>query len=126
MTTLWCLIRRAGKLAWAGVFIAWILRTWGNHLPLEKIGETENLQAFIHPQPSYPIHILIVPKPAIRSLTEVDQSQLGLFEDLVLLTQDLVAKYNLEARGYRLIVNGGPYQEIPQLHFHLVSNFALE
>jgi hypothetical protein len=34
--------------------------------------------------------------------------------------QQLVEKYHLGA--YRLIVNGGDYQDFPQLHFHLISD----
>jgi diadenosine tetraphosphate (Ap4A) HIT family hydrolase len=40
-----------------------------------------------------------------------------LFVTVCELNEDL----NLEERGYRLIVNGGEYQEFPQLHFHLIS-----
>jgi diadenosine tetraphosphate (Ap4A) HIT family hydrolase len=35
------------------------------------------------------------------------------------VVQSLVAEYNLPA--YRLLVNGGEYQEFPHLHFHLIS-----
>jgi hypothetical protein len=28
----------------------------------------------------------------------------------------------LEAQGHRLIANGGSYQEVPMLHFHLISD----
>jgi len=34
--------------------------------------------------------------------------------------QDLVGQLGLES--YRLIVNGGKYQDFPYLHFHLVSD----
>lgn len=36
--------------------------------------------------------------------------------------QLLVHRYDLEEKGYRLIVNGGQYQEVPHLHFHLISD----
>jgi diadenosine tetraphosphate (Ap4A) HIT family hydrolase len=38
------------------------------------------------------------------------------------IVRDLVERFDLERRGYRLIINGGKYQEVPQLHFHLVSS----
>ena len=37
------------------------------------------------------------------------------------MVQSLVAELDVEGPGYRLIVNGGGYQGVPQLHFHLVS-----
>ena len=30
--------------------------------------------------------------------------------------------FNLESKGYRLIVNGGNAQEVDHLHFHLISD----
>jgi diadenosine tetraphosphate (Ap4A) HIT family hydrolase len=33
--------------------------------------------------------------------------------------QSLVTEFQLSA--YRLVVNGGEYQDFPQLHFHLIS-----
>jgi len=44
-----------------------------------------------------------------------------LFVDLVRTIQMIVKRFSLEPGGYRLIVNGGKYQEISQLHFHLIS-----
>jgi diadenosine tetraphosphate (Ap4A) HIT family hydrolase len=38
----------------------------------------------------------------------------------VVATQSLVAEHQLA--GYRMIVNGGEYQEFPHLHFHLISD----
>jgi len=49
-----------------------------------------------------------------------------LFTDLMEIVQALVTDFHLEARGYRLITNGGPNQTIPQWHWHLVSESAGE
>ena len=54
-----------------------------------------------------------------------DQYRSELMEDLLRCVGDLVLKMNLEVPGYRLIVNGGSYQEVGELHFHLVSGKAL-
>jgi diadenosine tetraphosphate (Ap4A) HIT family hydrolase len=35
--------------------------------------------------------------------------------------QNLVEMLELQEQGFRLVVNGGHYQEFPQLHFHLIS-----
>jgi diadenosine tetraphosphate (Ap4A) HIT family hydrolase len=43
--------------------------------------------------------------------------------DLVTVVQSLVAEYHLP--DYRLLVNGGEYQEFPHLHFHLISEFPI-
>jgi histidine triad (HIT) family protein len=77
--------------------------------------------AFFHPQPEYPVHVLLVPKRAISGLTDPGAIDVDLLADLLRVVQSLVVELGLEQRGYRLIVNGGAYQDIAQLHFHLVS-----
>lgn len=46
--------------------------------------------------------------------------------DLIKTVKDLVNDLGLERDGYRLIVNGGKYQEFPWLHFHLISGPSLK
>ncbi len=90
-------------------------------IPIKRIGETETLTAFFHPDPSYPVHILIVPRQAVASFKEADNLPPAFWVDLVRAVQELVAEFDLERCGYRLIVNGGKHQEFPYLHFHLIS-----
>ncbi len=91
-------------------------------LPVHRLRETQTLLAFHHPQPAYPLHILLVPRRAISSLAELDPAQDALFlADLFTTVQSLVAEFSLDQAGYRLIVNGGEYQDLPYLHFHLIS-----
>jgi len=75
--------------------------------------------AFHHPKPSYPFHIILVPKKSVKSLMDFDLRDSTFLTDLYSTVQSLVDEFQLTA--YRLIVNGGEYQDFPQLHFHLVS-----
>lgn len=75
--------------------------------------------AFRHPKPSYPFHVLIVPKKAAVSLMQLDASDAAFLTNLYSTVQSLVDEFKLPA--YRLIVNGGEFQDFPQLHFHLVG-----
>jgi len=61
-----------------------------------------------------------VPKKAVPSLKEFDSTDTTFLTDLYSTVQSLVEQFQLSA--YRLIVNGGEYQDFPQLHFHLVSD----
>ena len=95
-------------------------------LPIHRLYETGTLVAFEHPRPAYPTHILIVPKMALASLAELDPSApsgQAFLVDLVSCVQRLVNERGLSEAGYRLITNGGKYQDVPQLHFHLISDF---
>ena len=76
--------------------------------------------AFYHPKPAYPFHVLLVPKKAVASLQDLDAGDTTFLTDLYSTVQTIVGEFELPA--YRLIVNGGAYQDFPQLHFHLISD----
>ncbi len=99
------------------IFI-WMLNNVPFAIPVKRLRETKSLLAFFHPQAAYPFHVILLPKAAIRSFSDLQPSSPFLAE-LVTATQSLVAEHHLTS--YRLIVNGGEYQEFPHLHFHLVS-----
>ena len=90
-------------------------------LPVNRLYETETVIAFHHPRPSHTVHILIVPKRSIKTVLDIDESDMPLFRDVVLAAQHLVRELQLQETGYRLMVNGGKYQDVGQVHFHLVS-----
>src|SRR6266481_3184161 len=75
-------------------------------IPVHRLRETATLLAFHHPQPSYAVHILLVPKKALFSLAALTPADGPFLLDLVAVTQSLVAELGLEQTGYRLITNG--------------------
>lgn len=89
-------------------------------IPVKRLRETSSLIAFQHPSPSYKVHLLLVPKQQVQSLAELDPSDTAFLTDLYSTVQSLVKEFDLNA--YRLIVNGGEYQDFPHLHFHLISD----
>jgi histidine triad (HIT) family protein len=112
---------RLARTAVGRRLIGWVFEHGSFAIPVRRLYETDTLMAFYHPAPSYPLHILLVPKKAIRSLTDLTPADVLFLADLFDAVRRLVAELKLEEAGYRLIVNGGPYQDVPQLHFHLVS-----
>jgi histidine triad (HIT) family protein len=89
-------------------------------IPAKRLRETDTLLAFHHPKPSYPFHVVIVPKKNLATLGDLSAADSDFMVDLFQVTQSIVAEFGLE--GYRLIVNGGKYQDVPHLHFHLVAD----
>jgi histidine triad (HIT) family protein len=109
------------RLLWLfAPWIGWIFAHMSFGIPVKRLRETETLMAFHHPKPAYPFHVLLVPKKAVTSLKEFDTTDTTFLSDLYATVQTLVEEFQLPA--YRLIVNGGEYQDFPQLHFHLISN----
>jgi histidine triad (HIT) family protein len=105
-------------------FVGWIFAHMSFAIPVNRLRETETLVAFHHPKPAYPFHVLLVPKKAVVSLEDFDFNDTAFLTDLVSTVQSLVNEFRLPA--YRLIVNGGEYQDFPHLHFHLVSNVGAQ
>jgi histidine triad (HIT) family protein len=104
-----------------GSLIGWVLAHMSFAIPVQRLRETETLLAFYHPSPSYPVHILIVPKRAAASLLDLGPQDGAFLSDLVAVTQSLVRELGLEEKGYRLIANGGANQDVQLLHFHLIA-----
>ena len=88
-------------------------------IPAKRLRETDTLLAFHHPKPSYPFHVVLVPKQTITNFLELDPAS-TFIPDLFATVQSLVTEFQLPA--YRLIVNGEEFQDFPHLHFHLISD----
>jgi histidine triad (HIT) family protein len=102
--------------------IRWSFAHMTAFMPLDKLRDTELVVAFYHPKPSYKIHILIVPKREIASFTSLQPADFPVLHEIVRVAQELVAELGLLEKGYRLIVNGGAYQDVAQMHYHLISD----
>jgi histidine triad (HIT) family protein len=116
------ILRRFPRLA--QTILPWSMTHMSFAIPLHKLRETQTLLAFYHPQPGYPVHILILPKQAIPSLADLASEDAPLLAEVFQTVQSLVEELGLEKGGYRLIVNGGAYQDLPQLHWHLVAGIV--
>jgi histidine triad (HIT) family protein len=90
-------------------------------LPIHRLRETKTLIAFRHPRPSYPWHILLVPKKPLAGLADLTAEDSEFLVELFQTVQSLVSEFGLEKSGYRLIANGGSFQDVAHLHFHLVA-----
>jgi histidine triad (HIT) family protein len=108
------------------ILIGWILSHMEFTLPIKRLAETPTLLAFYHPAPVYPVHILLVPRKPYASLMDISDDDTHFLTDLITTAKKLVKDLGLEEAGYRLITNGGEYQDVPYLHFHLVSGALIK
>jgi histidine triad (HIT) family protein len=90
-------------------------------LPVKPLRQTTYWIAFCHPHPSYPVHIVVVPKKQWSDWLAVDSRDVEMMREFVELTQSMIREFELTPAGYRLITNGGKNQTFPHLHFHLVA-----
>jgi len=86
---------------------------------VKKVKETENLLAFHHTKSGYEFHIVIVPKEHIANLT--DLKDMDLVKEVFEIAKEIVIKEGFDKTNYKIITNGGNFQDSKHLHFHLVS-----
>lgn len=95
-------------------------------LPCEKVFENEDLIAFKDIAPQAPVHVLIVPKKAIKGIHQVDEKNLYLIGEVIVAAQKIAKELGIE-EGYRLVTNNGASagQSVFHLHFHLLGGAPL-
>ena len=90
-------------------------------LPVGRVVETPHVIGFCHPKPSWARHVLFVPKVGIPSLAAVRPDQVAVVRELFGLALKVASREGLERDGYVVMVNGGAYQDVGQVHVHLAS-----
>lgn len=84
--------------------------------PVEKVIETENVLAFRHTRPFWPVHIVVVPKRHVASVLEVESDLLVEIFDVI---KEVAARVFEEHGAARVLTNLGEYQDSKHLHFHV-------
>lgn len=75
--------------------------------------------AFYDIHPLKPVHVLIVPKKHVEDFLHLSDKEL--WNKLKAVAQDMVKKYKLEERGFRISINGGGAQDVLHLHMHMMG-----
>ena len=92
-------------------------------IPSKKVFENKYVYAFEDINPQAPIHILIIPKKPFCSFTDFSKKADSKFIFEFIKSIDLIVEKLELKEAYRLITNIGKHggQEVPHLHFHLLS-----
>jgi histidine triad (HIT) family protein len=91
-------------------------------VPAKIAYEDELCMAFHDVHPQAPVHILLIPKEAIRTHADLQEKHKELLGHLHLVAAKLAQENGLE-KGYRLVVNCNEHggQTVPHLHMHLLG-----
>ncbi|SRR5258708_782258 len=87
--------------------------------PVVKVFETDNVLAFHHTKPHWPIHIVVVPKKHICSLLELRPNDDALAVELLDVIKKVASKITKQHGACRIITHLGEYQDSKHLHFHV-------
>ena len=88
-------------------------------IPSKKAYEDEDVLVFHDIHPIAPVHLLLVPKQHVASLSECGEQHQALLGRLLLLAPKLAAEQGLD--GFRTMINTGRSggQEVFHLHVHV-------
>jgi histidine triad (HIT) family protein len=102
-------------------------RIVAGEIPADIVYQDKALVAFRDINPQAPMHILIIPKSHIASLSDITAKHQALMGHIILLARELAEKEGISDRGYRLSVSTGADggQLVPHVHFHLLGGRKL-
>ncbi|MFC4516390.1 HIT family protein [Streptomyces ehimensis] len=88
--------------------------------PVTVVAETATVLAFEHTRPSYPVHIVVVPKRHVPSLIDLGDRGEKVIGEVMAVVREVAARVCGEHGAASVVTNVGSYQESKHLHVHVV------
>jgi len=85
------------------------------------VRETDNVLAYHHTRPFWPVHIVVIPKRHIASLLPLEDGDALLLLELFSVIREVAAQVVAEHGACRVLTNLGKYQDSKHLHWHVSS-----
>jgi histidine triad (HIT) family protein len=89
--------------------------------PVKVVRETNNVLAYHHTRPFWPVHIVVIPKRHIASLVTLEESDDGLLLELLRVVREVAQEVLDEHGACRVLTNLGKYHDSKHLHWHVIS-----
>lgn len=93
--------------------------------PIDVVAETADVLAFHHTRPFWPVHIVVVPKMHVPSLTDLGSADDSVLHKVLAVVRDIARQVEAEHGACRVLTNLGRYQDSKHLHFHVNSGDPL-
>ncbi len=95
-------------------------------VPAKYLYQSENLVVIPDINPAADVHLLIIPKEHIPTFTDIKRKHKNLISEMIEVAQKFIKEKGIEKK-YKMIFNGGSFQLIDHLHWHLLGgNFRKE
>lgn len=99
-------------------------------IPSSIVYEDDELLAFKDIHPAAPVHLLVIPKRHVATLSDTDDSHAAVLGRMLALAPKLAREHGIEVKvdaqgnrsgGYKTLINSGPDggQEVYHLHLHM-------
>lgn len=97
-------------------------------IPSKFLYEDADCVVFRDINPAAPVHLLLVPKKHIRSINDLEDTDLNLVGWLFKIARQMAKEEGVDQSGYKLLFNveKGGGQEIFHLHLHLIGGWKKE
>ena len=86
--------------------------------PVEVVVETDEVLAFRHTRPFWPVHIVVIPKRHVPSLIDLGDTSEILLHKVLAVVRQVADQVMREYGACRVLTNLGSYQDSKHLHFH--------
>ena len=102
-------------------------RIASGEIPSKKVFEDEDFVAFHDIRPAAPLHVLVIPRKHIESLSDLKPDDAPLLGRMMIavgkLAEQLGVAYTGGETGFRTVFNTGPGggQEVYHLHAHILA-----
>lgn len=94
--------------------------------PIEVVEETDEVLAFHHTRPYWPVHIVVIPKTHVPSLIDLGGYDVEIVHKVLEIVTKIARQVTEEHGGARVLTNLGEYQDSKHLHFHVNYGPPLE
>ena len=88
---------------------------------LDVVEETDQVLAYHHTRPYRPVHVVVIPKRHVGSLTTLTADDEPLVRDMFAVVQRVAAQVESEHGAAAVLTNLGEYQDSKHLHVHVLS-----
>ena len=96
-----------------------------NTAALDVVHDGGNVLAYHHTRPHWPVHIVVVPKVHVPSLTDLTGADEDVLRELLAVVCEVAAGVESAHGAAAVLTNLGRYQDSKHLHVHVSSGEPL-
>jgi len=103
-------------------------RIVNKEIPTEFLYEDDLVVAFRDIHPIAPVHVLVIPKKHIESVTGISEEDEKLMGRMILAAKEIAEELKISEKGYKLLFRVGRHggQEVGHIHLHLIGGARLK
>ncbi len=102
-------------------------KIWAREAPAKEVFRSDEVLAIEDVRPVAPVHVLVIPKSHIPTVTDLKPEQAPLLFSMIDLANQVARDRGVSRDGYRLVFNQGPQagQSVYHLHLHVLGGRSM-